>query len=174
MRINITVRNMMTLSPSVANYVNKKVGKLDRYFGDEIEAQVRLSMERHRFTCEITIPLPGEILRAEETTGDMYVSIDSVLSKLEGQIRKHRTRLAKRMKRDADPIEVFLPEEEAVPQVVRTKRFPIKPMTVDEAILQMDLLDHTFFAFKDEDTGAFCVVYKRNDGGYGLIEDDGN
>lgn len=68
MRINITVRNMMTLSPSVANYVNKKVGKLDRYFGDEIEAQVRLSMERHRFTCEITIPLPGEILRAEETT----------------------------------------------------------------------------------------------------------
>ena len=94
MRINITVRNMMTLSPSVANYVNKKVGKLDRYFGDEIEAQVRLSMERHRFTCEITIPLPGEIRRAEETRGDVYVSIDSVRSKLEGQIRKHRTRLA--------------------------------------------------------------------------------
>ena len=170
MRINITVRNMMTLSPSVANYVNKKVGKLDRYFGDEIEAQVRLSMERHRFTCEITIPLPGEILRAEETTGDMYVSIDSVLSKLEGQIRKHRTRLAKRMKRDADPIEVFLPEEEAVPQVVRTKRFRVDAMDVDEAISQMEMLGHSFYVFVNAETEQINVVYKRKGNTYGLIE----
>ena len=83
MRINITMRNMMVPSPSVENYINKKVGKLDRYFDDEIEAQVRLSIERHRYTCEITIPLPGEILRAEESTTDMYVSIDSAMSKLE-------------------------------------------------------------------------------------------
>ena len=158
MRINITVRNMMTLSPSVANYVNKKVGKLDRYFGDEIEAQVRLSMERHRFTCEITIPLPGEILRAEETTGDMYVSIDSVLSKLEGQIRKHRTRL-----------EVVLPEEAAVPQVVRTKRFRVDAMDVDEAISQMEMLGHTFFLFRDKTSDQICLVYTRQDGNYGVL-----
>ncbi|MGI5885313.1 MAG: ribosome hibernation-promoting factor, HPF/YfiA family [Candidatus Spyradocola sp.] len=169
MRINITVRNMMSLSPSVANYVNKKVGKLDRYFGDDIEAQVRLSMERHRFTCEITIPLPGEILRAEETSGDMYVSIDSVLSKLEGQIRKHRTRLAKRMKRDADPIEVFLPEEETMPQVVRTKRFRVDAMDVDEAISQMEMLGHTFFLFRDKTSNQICLVYTRQDGNYGVL-----
>ena len=124
MRINITMRNMMVPSPSVENYINKKVGKLDRYFDDEIEAQVRLSIERHRYTCEITIPLPGEILRAEESTTDMYVSIDSAMSKLEGQIRKHRTRLAKRMKRDADPVEVFLPEEESEPQLGAHQAFP--------------------------------------------------
>ncbi len=172
MRINITMRNMMTISPSVENYVIKKVGKLDRYFGDEIEAQVRLSIERNRFTCEITIPLPGEILRAEETTGDMYVSIDSVLSKLEGQIRKHRTRLAKRMKRDADPIEVFLPEEAPVGQVVRTKRFRVDAMDVDEAISQMEMLGHTFFLFRDDKTDKVCVVYTREDGNYGLLIPD--
>ena len=115
MRINITMRNMMVPSPSVENYINKKVGKLDRYFDDEIEAQVRLSIERHRYTCEITIPLPGEILRAEESTTDMYVSIDSAMSKLEGQIRKHRTRLAKRMKRDADPVGAAAGAHQAFP-----------------------------------------------------------
>ena len=172
MRINITVRNMMTISPSVENYVIKKVGKLDRYFGDDIEAQVRLSIERSRFTCEITIPLPGEILRAEETTGDMYVSIDSALSKIEGQIRKHRTRLAKRMKRDADPIEVFLPEEEPVGQVVRTKRFRVDAMDVYEAISQMEMLGHTFFLFRDNKTDKICVVYTRADGNYGLLIPD--
>lgn len=173
MRINITVRNMMTISPSVASYVNKKVGKLDRYFGDDIEAQVRLSIERSRYTCEITIPLPGEILRAEETTGDMYVSIDSVLSKLEGQIRKHRTRLAKRMKRDADPIEVFAVEsEESVPQVVRTKRFKVEAMDVDDAISQMEMLGHSFFLYRDRETDQICLVYTRADGNYGVLIPD--
>lgn len=171
MRINITMRNMMTISPSVANYVNKKVGKLDRYFGDEIEAQVRLSIERNRYTCEITIPLPGEILRAEETTSDMYVSIDSVLSKLEGQIRKHRTRLAKRMKRDADPIEVFAPAED-VAQVVRTKRFKVEVMDVDDAISQMEMLGHTFFLYRDVKTDQICLVYTRADGNYGVLIPD--
>lgn len=173
MQINITVRNMMTISSSVENYVIKKVGKLDRYFGDEIEAQVRLSIERNRFTCEVTIPLPGEIiLRAEETTGDMYVSIDSVLSKLEGQIRKHRTRLANRMKRDAEPIEVFLPAEEPVAQVVRTKRFSVEAMDVDEAISQMEMLGHSFFLYRDHKSDKICLVYTRDDGNYGLLIPD--
>ena len=172
MRINITMRNMMVPSPSVENYVNKKVGKLDRYFDDEIEAQFRLSIERHRYTCEITIPLPGEILRAEESTTDMYVSIDSAMSKLEGQIRKHRTRLAKRMKRDADPVEVFLPEEESEPQLVRTKRFQVDAMDVDEAISQMEMLGHTFFLFRDKTSNQICVVYTRADGNFGLLIPD--
>lgn len=172
MRINITMRNMMVPSPSVENYINKKVGKLDRYFDDEIEAQVRLSIERHRYTCEITIPLPGEILRAEESTTDMYVSIDSAMSKLEGQIRKHRTRLAKRMKRDADPVEVFLPEEELEPQLVRTKRFQVDAMDVDEAISQMEMLGHTFFLFRDKTSNQICVVYTRADGNFGLLIPD--
>lgn len=172
MRINITMRNMMVPSPSVENYINKKVGKLDRYFDDEIEAQVRLSIERHRYTCEITIPLPGEILRAEESTTDMYVSIDSAMSKLEGQIRKHRTRLAKRMKRDADPVEVFLPEEESEPQLVRTKRFQVDAMDVDEAISQMEMLGHTFFLFRDKTSNQICVVYTRADSNFGLLIPD--
>ena len=172
MRINITMRNMMVPSPSVENYINKKVGKLDRYFDDEIEAQVRLSIERHRYTCEITIPLPGEILRAEESTTDMYVSIDSAMSKLEGQIRKHRTRLAKRMKRDADPVEVSLPKEESEPQLVRTKRFQVDAMDVDEAISQMEMLGHTFFLFRDKTSNQICVVYTRADGNFGLLIPD--
>ena len=170
MRITTSVRNMMAISPSVEAYINKKVGKLDRYFDDSIIAQVRLSTERGRFTCEITIPLRGEILRAEETTSDMYVSIDGVLGKLEGQIRKYRTRLAKRMRQDAEPVEVFqLAESEPVKQLVRTKRFEVTPMDVDEAIEQMELLGHTFFIFRDQKTNQICVVYTRTDGNYGLL-----
>ena len=144
------------------------MGKLDRYFGDEIEAQVRLSMERHRFTCEITIPLPGEILRAEETTGDMYVSIDSVLSKLEGQIRKHRTRLAKRMKRDADPIEVFLPRRSRSPGGAH-QALPRGRHGRGRGHLSDGDAGPHFFLFRDKTSDQICLVYTRQDGNYGVL-----
>ena len=173
MRINISTRNDLTLSGSMERFVQQKVGKLNRYFGDDIEAQVRLGFEHNRFSCEITIPLTGEILRAEEISNDMYFSIDSAMSKLERQLRKYRTRIAKRMKTGAEPIEAYAPvEEEQVAQLVRTKHFAVASMDVDEAISQMEMLGHTFFLFRDSKTEKICVVYTRTDGNYGLLIPD--
>ena len=130
---------------------------------------------------EVTIRSGGTIFRASESTSDMHASIDAAVATLERQIRKNKTRLEKRLRQDAfvrtvdaEEVSSFAPEEEEEEEfrIVRTKRFPIKHMTVDEAILQMNLVGHTFFAFRNEDEGgAFSVVYKRNDGGYGIIVD---
>ncbi len=169
------------LPKRVHSYAEKKVGKLDRYFKTEAEANLVFSVEKDRNKVELTIRSGGTILRVSESTSDMFASIDAAVTSMERQLRKHKARLEKRLRQDA--FERSVPEEEASSfapetaedsyEVVRTKRFPIKPMTVDEAILQMELVGHTFFAFKNEENGgAFCVVYRRNDGGYGLIEDD--
>lgn len=170
----------VSLPKKVHEYAEKKVGKLDRYFQTEAEASVVFRVEKGRNNAEVTVRSGSTILRASESTTDMFASIDVAVADIERQLRKHKTRLEKRLRKDAF---VRLPEEDVsfVPdepeeafEVVRTKRFPIKPMTVEEAVLQMDLLGHTFFAFKNEDAaGAFAVVYKRASGGYGLIEDDG-
>ena len=169
------------LPKKVHSYAEKKVGKLDRYFRTEAEASVVFSVEKDRNKVELTVRSGSTILRVAESTSDMFASIDAAVTSMERQLRKHKTRLEKRLRQDAfersvpeEEISSFVPEEEEESfEVVRTKKFPIKPMTVDEAILQMDLLDHTFYAFKDEDSGAFAVVYRRNSGGYGLIEDEG-
>ena len=169
----------VNLPKSVHNYAEKKVGKLDRFFRSEAEASLVFSVEKDRNNVELTVRSGGTILRVAESTSDMFASIDAAVSSLERQIRKNKARLEKRLRQDAfertvDEQSSFAPvEEETEFKVVRTKRFPIKPMTVDEAILQMNLLDHTFFAFKNEDLdGAFWGVYRRNDGGYGIIEDE--
>ena len=170
----------VNLPKRIHNYAEKKVGKLDRYFKTEAEANLVFSVEKDRNKVELTIRSAGTILRVSESTSDMFASIDAAVTSMERQLRKHKARLEKRLRQDAfertvseEEISSFAPEvEEGSFEVVRTKKFPIKPMTVDEAILQMDLLGHNFFAFKDEDTGAFAVVYRRNDGGYGLIEDE--
>ena len=170
----------VTLPASVHAYAEKKVGKMDRYFKNEGEASVVFSVEKDRNVCEITVRSGSMILRASESTSDMRASIDACVSGMERQIRKNKARLEKRLRTDAfersvdvSEISDFAPEEESEFKIVRTKRFPIKHMTVEEAVLQMNLVDHTFFAFKNaDDGGAFAVVYKRNDGGYGLIEDD--
>ena len=169
----------VNLPKSVHNYAEKKVGKLDRFFRSEAEASLVFSVEKDRNNVELTVRSGGTILRVAESTSDMFASIDAAVSSLERQIRKNKARLEKRLRQDAfertvDEQSSFAPvEEETEFKVVRTKRFPIKPMTVDEAILQMNLLDHTFFAFKNEDLdGAFSVVFRRNDGGYGIIEDE--
>ena len=167
----------VTLPASVHAYAEKKVGKLARYFKTEGEASVGFSVDKARNGCEITVRSGSMILRASESTSDMRASIDACVSGMERQIRKNKTRLARRLRQDAfvrqPDATSFAPEpEENTFEIVRTKRFPMKPMTHEEAILQMELLEHSFFAFKDEENdGAFAVVYKRNDGGYGLIED---
>lgn len=172
----------VNLPKSVHNYAEKKVGKLDRYFKTEAEAKLVFSVEKDRNKVELTIRSGSTILRVAESTSDMFASIDAAVTSMERQLRKHKTRLEKRLRQGAfapqpEAVEEetsFVPEpEEGEYQVVRTKKFPLKPMTVDEAILQMDLLGHSFYAFKNEDSEAFAVVYRRNDGGYGLIEDEG-
>ena len=171
------IEKKMAPSDSQRAYAEKKVSKIDRLFRTESEANVTFSTERGRFTAEITIKNNGTFFRAHETTSDMYASVDSAVATIERQIRKNKTRLARRLRQDAfvrqPDVTSFAPEPEEITfEIVRTKRFPMKPMTHEEAILQMELLEHSFFAFKDEENdGAFAVVYKRNDGGYGLIED---
>ena len=167
------------LPKSVHAYAEKKVGKLDRYFNADAEASIVFGIEKDLNRVEVTVRSGSMIFRASERTSDMFASIDAVVTTIERQIRKNKTRLARRIKQDAwvktpEGVSSFVPEEpeEGEFQIIRTKRFPMKPMTREEAILQMNLLDHTFFAFRDEDDdGAFAVVYKRYDGGYGLIED---
>jgi len=170
----------VSLPTNVHAYAEKKVMKLERYFGDDAEALVAFSVEKNRNKVEITVNVSGTYFRASESTSDMFASIDAAVGTIERQIRKNKTKLAKRLRKDAfvrepDVASSFVPdvEEEGSYEIVRTKRFNMKPMSRQEAILQMNLLEHNFFAFRDEDSdGAFAVVYKRNDGGYGLIEDE--
>jgi putative sigma-54 modulation protein len=165
------------LPENVHAYAEKKVTKLDRYFNGDAEALVAFSVMKNRNQVELTVHAANTWFRARESTSDMFASIDAAVATIEGQIRKNKTRLARRLRQDAfvrqPDVTSFAPEpEENTFEIVRTKRFPMKPMTHEEAILQMELLEHSFFAFKDEENdGAFAVVYKRNDGGYGLIED---
>ncbi|MCD8143798.1 MAG: ribosome-associated translation inhibitor RaiA [Oscillospiraceae bacterium] len=167
-----------SVKPATKAYAEKKVGKLDRYFKGDAEAAVTFRVEKLNCRVELTVHSGSTYYRAEETTTDMMASIDAAVNSIEGQIRRNKTRLAKRLRTDAFVRSVEEPEpapaaEEETFDVVRSKKFPIKPMGVEEAILQMNLLDHTFFAFRNEDDdGAFAVVYVRNDGGYGLIEDE--
>lgn len=169
------------LPNSVHYYAEKKISKLDRFFKDDATATVTFSVEKDRNNVELTIRSSGTIFRVSESTSDMLVSIDAAVASVERQIRKNKTRLERRLRQGAyeralgeDEISSFAREEEDEEyKIARTKHFPIKPMTRDEAILQMNLLGHTFFAFRDEDhRGAFAVVYLRNNGGYGLIEDE--
>ena len=166
------------LPGNVHAYAEKKVMKLARYFEEDAEALVVFSVEKNRNKVELTVHGAGTWFRASESTSDMFASIDAAVGTIEGQIRKNKSRLARRLRQDAFSRTVeetsFAPEpeEEDDLSIVRVKSFYFKPMTREEAVLQMNLLEHTFFAFRDEDKGgAFAVVYRRNDGGYGLIED---
>ena len=166
------------LPGNVHAYAEKKVMKLERFFEEDAEALIVFSVEKNRNQVELTVHGAGTWFRASESTSDMFASIDAAVATIERQIRKNKTRLARRLRQDAftrEPdVTSFAPEEpeEGAFVIVRNKKFNMKPMTREEAILQMNLLEHSFFAFRDEDNnGAFAVVYKRTDGGYGLIED---
>ena len=167
------------LPGNVHAYAEKKVMKLARYFEEDAEALVVFSVEKNRNHVELTVHGGGTWFRAHESTSDMFASIDAAVGTIEGQIRKNKTRLARRLRQDAFQRTVeetsFVAEEpEDDLTIVKIKNFYFRPMSREEAVLQMNLLEHNFFAFRDEDNGgAFAVVYKRNDGGYGLIEDVG-
>lgn len=164
-------------SPDVRAYAEKKIAKLEKFFRNESEAYVTFFSERGRYTAEVTIKNNGMFYRVTETTSDMFASIDSAVAAVERQIRKNKTRLEKRLREGAFEKEAAAAaymadvEEDKEFQIVRTKRFSVKPMTVDEAVLQMNLLEHEFYVFKNLDNDEnFAVVYKRKNGGYGLID----
>jgi putative sigma-54 modulation protein len=166
------------VSGDLRDYAEKKIGKLDRFFKIESEAFITFSIERGRHKVEVPLINNGIFYRVAETTSDMYVSIDSAVAAIESQIRKNKTRLSKRLRdgaleREVKPSVTYLPDEEEEQDflITRTKQFPLKPMTPEEAILQMNLLGHEFFVFKNqENRDAFSVLYRRKDGNYGMIE----
>lgn len=172
MRITITGK-YYTVSDALQERIEKKLTKMGRYFQGDVDAQVRLSLERNvRNIAEITLYIDGLIVRAEETSGDMYMSVDKAMERLDGQIRRHRTKLERRLREEelTPPSEPEpIPEEDA-DELVRVKRFEVKPMAVEDAIAQMNLLDHNFFLFVNSDTGITSVIYRRNDGKIGMLE----
>ena len=165
------------LPGNVHAYAEKKVMKLARYFEEDAEALIVFSVEKNRNKVELTVRGAGTWFRANESTSDMFASVDAAVGTIEGQIRKNKTRLARRLRHDAfsrtvetTSFAVEEPEEDL--SIVKIKNFRFASMSREEAALQMNLLEHNFFAFRDEDNdGAFAVVYRRNNGGYGLIED---
>lgn len=184
MKFNIRGENIQ-VTAALKEYVEKKVGRLEKYFEapQPTDVQVTMRVQRGEGTIEVTIPLAGVIIRAEETHEDMYAAIDLVVEKLERQIRKHKTKLMRKLRvesmnkaagRESQPVAVALAdegdEEDVDINIVRTKRFNLKPMDAHEAVMQMDMLGHSFFVFQNSDTNDVSVVYRRNDGRYGLIE----
>ena len=165
------------LPGNVHAYAEKKVMKLARFFEEDAEALIVFSVEKNRNNVELTVRGAGAIFRAKESTSDMFASIDAAIGSIENQIRRNKTRLAKRLRKDAfvrtaDETSFAAEPAEDELSIVRMKSFYFKPMTREEAVMQMNLLGHNFFAFRDEDNGGtFAVVYKREDGGYGLIDD---
>lgn len=164
------------VTESLKNAVYDKLGKLDKFFANETEAHVTLSVEKSRQKAEVTIPMKGNILRAEQTSTDMYVTIELVADILERQIRKYKTKIMNYTKGGSHFAEEFLEQEpeqfleDDEIRIIRSKKFAIKPMDAEEACIQMELLGHAFYVFRNADTFEVNVVYKRKNGTYGLIE----
>lgn len=174
-----TVRGKnMEVTPALKDYVEKRVGKVTKYFDQVGEITVLLTVSKGRHIVEVTVPVEGGVLlRGEEATMDMYTSIDLVVEKLERQIHKHKTKLQRRFR---GGFKADMVAEGAGPaaradaaedySIVKTKRFAVKPMDVQEAIMQMNMVNHDFFVFRDSETEEVSVVYRRTDGNYGLIQ----
>lgn len=172
MKTNIIGRQVH-VSDDMKELAVKKLAKFDRYFPQGADANVTFRKIRDNECVEITISVGGTLFRAEESAQEFRTALTRGIDIIEGQIRKNKTRLEKRMKASFAAAEAAIEGEDAVEEEgefdIRTKTFPLKPMTPEEAILQMNLLGHAFYAFEDADTGETCVVYKRNAGSYGLI-----
>ena len=172
--MNVLVRGRnFEVTDKLKDYVEKRVSKLGKYLDDTAEATVILIVERGSHKIEVTVPFNGMILRGEEASGDMFTSADLTVDKLEKQIEKYKGKLFRRrggldQKGFVEP--QLNEEEDDGPQIVKTKRFAYKPMSVDEAVMQMNLLGHSFFVFANWEDDRVNVVYKRKDGNYGLIE----
>ena len=177
-----TVRGKnMEITPALRDYVEKRVGKVTKYFEHVGEITVFLTVSKGRHIVEVTVPVEGGVLlRGEEATMDMYTSIDLVVEKLERQIHKHKTKLQRRfrgggfkadmVKDENRPVNTAAPDDDEDYSIVKTKRFTVKPMDVQEAIMEMNMLNHDFYMFRNSENEQVCVVYRRTDGNYGLIE----
>lgn len=175
MKFKITGRKI-EVTEGMKERIYKKLGKLEKFFKDDPVVQVTVSVNKERQTVEVTIFSTGVIYRAEETDFDLYTAIDKVVDVIERQMRKHKTHLEKKLRQDSldAPFESIFPAaeepEEEEFKIVKVKKFTFKPMSTEEAILQMNLLGHQFFVFNNAESEAMSIVYKRKDGNYGLIE----
>ncbi|MDD3220765.1 MAG: ribosome-associated translation inhibitor RaiA [Clostridia bacterium] len=172
MRITISGKNI-DVTQGLKDSINEKIGKLEKYFTPETEAIVTLSVERNRQKIEVTVPVKGSVIRAEQVSDDMYVSIDLVQEIIERQMRRHKTRLVNRNRGGGNFQKAYIEMETEDPddvQIVRSKKFAMKPMDPEEACIQMELLGHNFFVFRNAETDDVNVVYKRKGNTYGLIE----
>ena len=191
LRYNVRGENI-EVTDAIREYVEAKVGKVEKYFTDVPEANAHVNLKTYSdktAKVEVTIPLPNVVLRAEETSPDMYGSVDLVSDKLERQIRKYKTKVNRRQRRqtveapepvDPDLLDTHVEgldgeeteqlESDAGVEIVRTKQLDLKPMHAEEAVLQMDMLGQDFFIFEDAETESTNIVYKRHDGKYGLLE----
>ena len=172
MQYIISGRNI-DVTDGLRTAIHEKLGKLERYFTPDTEVHVTLSVEKERQKIEITIPMKGNIVRAEQVSSDMYVSIDLVEEIIERQLRKYKNKLVERQQ-DAASLSKSLVEEEIEEddeiEIIRSKRFAMKPMDPEEACIQMDLLGHNFYVFRNSETNEVNVVYKRKGNTFGLIE----
>lgn len=173
MKVTITGRNLV-ITDAIREQVERKLEKFDKYFRGDVEAHATFSVQKGNHIVEVMIPLKNDaVFRAEARTEDMYNSIDEAIDKISKQMKKHKTKIEKRFhSNDSIRFENIPLEEVKLPEavIVKTKRFGIKPMHPEEAVLQMDLLGHDFFVFLNGDTEEVNVVYRRKDGDYGLIE----
>ncbi len=173
MRYTITGRNI-DVTEGLKSAVYEKIGKLEKFFAADTEAHVTLSVEKDRQKIEVTIPVKGSIIRAEQTSSDMYVSIDLVEEIIERQLKKYKNKIIDRKQSGGDFFnQEFLDkdyEEDDTIEIVRTKKFDVKPMDPEEACIQMELLGHNFYVFCNSETNQVNVVYKRKGNTYGLIE----
>ena len=172
MNLVISGKNL-DITEGLRSAIEEKIGKLERYFTDTTEVHVTLSTEKNRQKIEITIPMKGSIIRAEEVSSDMYVSIDLVEEVIERQLRKYKNKIVDKQQAAANFQKEYLDkdyEEDDEVKIIRTKKFGIKPMYPEDACVQMELLGHNFFVFFNAETEQVNVVYKRKGNTYGLIE----
>lgn len=179
-KFNVRGENI-EVTEAIRNYVEKKISKLERYFTKvpDVTAHINLKVYSDKTAkVEVTIPLPYLVLRAEETSNDLYGSVDLVADKLERQMRKYKTKINRKSREKGIPFDMEWPTPQPVEdsaeedglRIVRSKRISLKPMDSEEAVLQMNMLGHDFFVYTDMDSNATSVVYRRKDGSYGLIE----
>lgn len=180
MQISYRGKNV-EITPALRQHIERKIGKIERFFDQPLSAQVTCAVERGRHIVEVTIPVNSMILRGEERSGDMYASVDLIVDKLERQLQRYKSRFARKPRpergsaaeRTAAPADGAAggePAGDREPEIVKTKRFPIKPMDPEDAVMQMNLVGHDFFVFLNAATDEVNVVYRRKDGNYGLIE----
>ncbi len=170
MKVEIMGRKNYTLNSNIEEVVENKIAKLEKYFNDDAILKVILKKEGAKACIEISINVSGCDMRAQALAENMYDAIDEVIPKIERQIRKHKTRLEKRLKQTAYEEPEIQPEIPFSTSVVKEKEFLLKPMSQDEAIYMLDILDHDFYVYLDEESGAIQVVYRRYDGDYGMIK----